>query len=37
MLVAFATYLLLKSNSFPRNRPVWDGKPVGDQSWDAGK
>ena len=35
MLAAFATYMLLKRNSFPRNRPVWDGKPVGDQRWDA--
>ena len=37
MLADFATYMLLKSNSFPRNRPVWDGKPVGDQRWDAWK
>ena len=35
MLAAFATYMLLKSNSFPCNLPVWDGKPVGDQRWDA--
>ena len=33
MLAAFVAYMLLKSNSFPRNRPVWDGKPVGDQKW----
>ena len=37
MLAAFSTYMLLKSNSFPRNRPVWDGKPVGDQKWSAWK
>ena len=37
MLAAFATFMLLKTNSFPRNRPVWDGKPVGDQRWDAWK
>ena len=37
MLAAFATYMLLKSNSFPCYLPVWDGKPVGDQRWDAWK
>ena len=37
MLAAFATYMLLKTNYFPRNRPVWDGKPVGDQKWAAWK
>ena len=37
MLAAFATYMLPKSNSSSRNRPVWDGKPVGDQRWDAWK
>ena len=37
LLAAFATYMFLKSNSFPRNRPVWDGKPVGDQKWAAWK
>ena len=37
MLAAFATYMLLKSNSFPCNCPVWDGKPVGDQKWSAWK
>ena len=37
MLTAFATYILLKSKSSPRNRPVWDGKPVGDQKWAAWK
>ena len=37
IFAAFATYMLLKSNSFPRNRPVWDGKPVGDQKWSAWK
>ena len=37
MLANFATYMLLKINSFPRNRPTWDGKPVGDQRWDAWK
>ena len=34
MLADFVTYMMLKSNSFPSNRPVWDGKPVGDQRWD---
>ena len=37
MLAAFATYMLLKRNSFPRNCPVWDGKQVGDQRWDTWK
>ena len=37
MLAAFATYTLLKSNSLPCNRPVWEGKPVGDQKWAAWK
>ena len=37
MLTAFATYMLLKANSFPRNCPVWDGNPVGDQKWSAWK
>ena len=37
MLAAFARYMLLTSNSFPRNRPIWGGKPVGYQSWDAWK
>ena len=37
MLAAFATYMILKTNSFPRNRPVWDGKPVGDQKWASWK
>ena len=27
MLAAFATYMLLKSGSFPQDRPTWDGKP----------
>ena len=37
MLANFATYMLLKSNYFPCNRPVWDVKPVGGQCWDAWK
>ena len=37
MLAAFATYMLLKSNSFPCKCPAWDGKPVEDQRWDAWK
>ena len=37
MLAAFAMYMLLKINSFPRNRLAWDSKPVGDQHWDAWK
>ena len=28
MLAAFATFVLLKDNTFWRNRPIWDGKPV---------
>ena len=31
VLAAFATYMLLKTNSFPHNRLVWDGKLVTDQ------
>ena len=30
MLAAFTAYILLKTNYFPRNCPVWDGKPVMD-------
>ena len=37
MLAAFATYMLLKTNFFLRNRPIWDGKPVGDQKFSAWK
>ena len=37
ILADFATYMLLNTNSFHRNRPVWDGKPVGDQKWAAWK
>ena len=37
MLAVFATYMLLKTNSLPRKRPVWDGKPVRDQKWAAYK
>ena len=25
--------MLLKANAFPRNRPVWDGKPVVEKLW----
>ena len=35
MLATFETYMLLKSNSLPSNRPVWDGNPVRDQKWSA--
>ena len=37
ILAYFATYMLLKTNSSPCNRPVWDGNPVGDQKWAAWK
>ena len=37
MFAAFATYMLLKTNSFPCNHPVWNGKPVEDQIWAAWK
>ena len=37
MLAAIATYMLLKSRSFPRDHPNWDGKPTMDQTWDAWK
>ena len=37
MLAAFATYMFLKTNSFPRNRPVWYSNPVGDQKCSAWK
>ena len=30
-LASFATFMLLKANFFPCNRPVWDGKPVREQ------
>ena len=33
MLTAFATFMLLKANAFPRDRPIWDGKPVVEQLW----
>ena len=35
MLDAFATYMLLKSCSFPRDPPTWDGKSIMDQTWNA--
>ena len=31
MLAAFANFILLKTNAFPRDRPIWDGKPVREQ------
>ena len=37
ILAYFATYMLLKTNSSPFNRPVLDGNPVGDQKWAAWK
>ena len=37
MLATFTAYMLLKTNSVPRSRPVWDGKPVGDHKWAAWK
>ena len=37
MLAAFATFMLLKSNTFLRDRPVWDGKPVVEQIWSEWK
>jgi hypothetical protein len=37
VLAAFATSMLLRADSFPRNRPTWDGKKVEDQTWPAWK
>ena len=34
-LAAFATSSLLLANSFPDNRPEWDGKPKVQYKWDA--
>ena len=34
-LAAFATSSLLLANSFPNDRPEWDGKPKDDQTWRA--
>ena len=36
-LAAFATSSLLLANSFPNDRPEWDGKPKADQTWRAWK
>ena len=37
MLAAFATFIILKTNAFPHNQPVWDGKPVVEQLWSEWK
>ena len=37
MLAAFATFMLLKSNSFLHNCPIWDRKPVVEQLWSEWK
>ena len=37
MLTAFTTYMLLKSGSFPWDRPTWDGNPTEEQLWPAWK
>lgn len=37
LLAAFATSMLLRADSFARNRPTWDGKPAADQTWVAWK
>ena len=34
-LAAFATSSLLLANSFPNDRPVWDGKAKSDQTLDT--
>ena len=34
LLAAFATYLLLAANYFPKDCPEWYGKNYGDQTWD---
>ena len=34
-LAAFATSSLLKANSFPNDRPNWDGRPKSTQTWTA--
>ena len=36
-LAVFGTSSLLLANSFPNDRPVWDGKGKDDQTWDAWK
>ena len=33
MIASFATFMLLKANSFLGNLPVWDDKPVGVKLW----
>ena len=37
MFAAFATFMILKSNAFPRERPVWESKQVGEQLWSEWK
>ena len=37
MLEAFASFMLLKANAFPRDCPVWNGNPVVDQLWSEWK
>ena len=36
-LAAFPTSSLLQENSFPNDRPAWDGKAKSDQTWSAWK
>ena len=33
MIAAFDTFMILKANTFPRDRPIWDVKPVVEQLW----
>ena len=37
LLAAFASSSLLAENSFPTDRPAWDGKPPAEQTWAAWK
>ena len=37
VLTAFATLMLLRADSFPRNRPTWNIKKVEDQTWPVWK
>ena len=36
-LAAFATTLILAENSFPNDRPAWDGKPPNEKTWQKWK
>ena len=37
MIAAFDTFMILKANTFPRDRPIWDVKPVVEQLWSEWK